>query len=119
MYLAIGSSGETSPSSTSVNAAATVMRFARRNAAWCFVFPVTVALDETAMTINNATIPLTPGQHVGCLDSDTHDACKKTYHRVWPSLRRFLQVLEARRLNFVDLLPNEIKTHHVATNFLQ
>jgi hemolysin D len=26
-----------------------------------FVFPVTVALDETAMTIDNATIPLTPG----------------------------------------------------------
>ena len=29
-----------------------------------FVFPVTVALDETAMTIDNATIPLTPGMTV-------------------------------------------------------
>jgi hypothetical protein len=26
-----------------------------------FVFPVTVTLDETAMKLNNATIPLTPG----------------------------------------------------------
>ena len=29
-----------------------------------FVFPVTVALDETVMTIDNATIPLTPGMTV-------------------------------------------------------
>jgi membrane fusion protein, hemolysin D len=29
-----------------------------------FVFPVTVALDETAMKIDNATIPLTPGMTV-------------------------------------------------------
>ena len=29
-----------------------------------FVFPVTVALDETAMTIDNAIIPLTPGMTV-------------------------------------------------------
>ena len=29
-----------------------------------FVFPVTVALDETAMRIDNATIPLTPGMTV-------------------------------------------------------
>ncbi len=29
-----------------------------------FVFPVTVALDETAMTIDNAVIPLTPGMTV-------------------------------------------------------
>jgi hemolysin D len=29
-----------------------------------FVFPVTVALDETAMTIDNAAIPLTPGMTV-------------------------------------------------------
>jgi hemolysin D len=29
-----------------------------------FVFPVTVALDETAMKIDNAVIPLTPGMTV-------------------------------------------------------
>ncbi len=29
-----------------------------------FVFPVTIALDETAMTIDNAVIPLTPGMTV-------------------------------------------------------
>jgi hemolysin D len=29
-----------------------------------FVFPVTVSLDETAMKIDNATIPLTPGMTV-------------------------------------------------------
>ena len=29
-----------------------------------FVFPVTIALDETAMTIDNAIIPLTPGMTV-------------------------------------------------------
>ena len=29
-----------------------------------FVFPVTVALDETVMVIDNATIPLTPGMTV-------------------------------------------------------
>ncbi len=29
-----------------------------------FVFPVTIALDETAMTIDNATIPLAPGMTV-------------------------------------------------------
>ena len=29
-----------------------------------FVFPVTVSLDETAMKLNNATIPLTPGMTV-------------------------------------------------------
>ena len=29
-----------------------------------FVFPVTVALDETAMKIDNAVVPLTPGMTV-------------------------------------------------------
>jgi hypothetical protein len=29
-----------------------------------FVFPVTVSLDETAMKIDNATIPLNPGMTV-------------------------------------------------------
>jgi hemolysin D len=29
-----------------------------------FVFPVTVALDETAMKIDNATVPLSPGMTV-------------------------------------------------------
>src|SRR5271165_4954564 len=79
---------------------------------------------QSSVSAHGPSVAEVPGkhfsyQHVGCLDSDTHDACKKTYHRVWPSLRCFLQVLEARPLNFVDLLPNEIKTHHVATNFIQ
>ena len=30
----------------------------------CFVFPVTVSLDETALKLNNATIPLNPGMTV-------------------------------------------------------
>ena len=29
-----------------------------------FVFPVSVSLDETAVKLNNATIPLTPGINV-------------------------------------------------------
>jgi hemolysin D len=37
-----------------------------------FVFPVTVSLDESAMRIDNATIPLTPGMtvHVAKIGSE-------------------------------------------------
>src|SRR5262249_59140774 len=60
-----------------------------------------------------------PDQHVRRLDPNPNDAHQDEDHEIWCSFGGFLQLLQARLLDLLDLLGNELLARHVARQFRQ